>query len=879
MRKIIILLLLTISTTALAVIAKPGCGVYGDEYYHYRLDANHNQIEIASTIPQNSIHPRKSPQISTTFPTKGKVKSLVILVNFSDLAFTIPDANTAFTNMLNQKGYSANKGTGSAKDYFLASSMNQFEPTFDVYGPVTLSRPSSYYDTHCAQMVIDACDSLEHIIDWDAYDVNDDGDVDNIFIYYAGHNEAEGGPTESIWPHRSFVYTEQGGSFIRYYYIGKSGKRRWLWDYACTSELTGASGKTMCGIGTFCHEFSHVLGLDDLYNTKQSDVYTVGEWDLMCTGNYNNDGRTPPSLSAFERFILGWITPMQLSGSVDRDLEPIETGNKAYLIADTTHNMTALNPNPKEYWLLENRQKVGWDQPSGCIPGSGLLISHISWDGNKWENNTPNNSTPLLYDICEAYNPTPTYSSASDLFPGTGHITQFVPQSTSGKKLSEKQLENIRITKETNIAFHYGPNDGSGFQISKLSSDTIITEMVIKPTKYEIATINITGKKLCDSTLTIRVSGTRFTMSTDGKNFSRQTITDSVLPDSTYQKTIYVRYEPLQLCKTASCYIYVSLKNEIHQAQVSLFGKSIREKLIVPVNATDATDPTPYSFVAQWEHQSDAELYYLTLFTIKDEPCTTKETLNKTLSQESDSYQTAYSMLPIEQCKLNYSQFYDRQEGDGYLILEGKNKDQWSRVDSIHTRTVTFTTSKDYKFSSEQSYHTLRTTFYPSHKNVKVRINYIELTTLQTPEYIYSGDQCIIDAVEDTLLLTGLKPSTSYFYCLTCSESKGCTTNTTEPGNIIHTQTLPGTTQTNKQFTILYQNGEVWAYLPYPAENNSQFLIFSSDGRLVKEVPIPASEVHVQIPSYDLIKGQIYHVKYLTGSSMKRKQLWSKFLY
>ncbi|MDP4239337.1 MAG: M6 family metalloprotease domain-containing protein, partial [Bacteroidota bacterium] len=265
-----------------------------------------------------------------SYPLKGTPKSLVILVSFQDKSFVTTDPQTAFTNLLNQKGYSTNGGTGSATDYFHDSSMGVFNPQFDVVGPYTLPQPMAYYggnnasgnDVNPRQMVIDACTKASQAgVDFSQYDTDKDGVVDNVFIYYAGYNEAEGGPKNSIWPQR---WTLADLSTI---FNGVS-----VSDYACTSELRGNSGSTMCGIGTFCHEFGHVLGLPDYYVTSGTDHHTLSEWDIMDYGPYLNNGRTPPSYSAWDRFFLNWLTPTELKVGGNYSLDTLATSNKAYLI-------------------------------------------------------------------------------------------------------------------------------------------------------------------------------------------------------------------------------------------------------------------------------------------------------------------------------------------------------------------------------------------------------------------------------------------------------------------------------------------------------------------------------------------------------------------
>ncbi|MEI7504606.1 MAG: hypothetical protein WCJ61_15115, partial [Paludibacter sp.] len=133
--------------------------------------------------------------IQKSFPLIGSPKSLVILVNFSDKSFVTATPKLAYTSLLNDKGYSTNGGTGSAKDYFMASTYGKFLPTFDVVGPVTLPQTLDYYgknasngdDTNPQQMIIDACAAANTAgLDFTLYDTDNNGILDNVFVYYAG---------------------------------------------------------------------------------------------------------------------------------------------------------------------------------------------------------------------------------------------------------------------------------------------------------------------------------------------------------------------------------------------------------------------------------------------------------------------------------------------------------------------------------------------------------------------------------------------------------------------------------------------------------------------------------------------------------------------
>lgn len=302
----------------------------------------------------------------------GTKKGLVILVNFTDKKFNGPSPDAAFSDMLNQSGYSANSATGSARDFYMDNSGNQFIPQFDVYGPVDLPQNVAYYgvngangnDKNAEQMVIDACKLVKsnYAINFADYDNDKDGFVDNVFVFYAGYNEAESGDANTIWPHQ--------------YWVPKGNKIDGveLSSYACTSELRGSAGNTMAGIGTFTHEFGHVLGLPDLYDADGSDNGSgigIGAWATMASGGYLNNGRTPPYFGAIERWILGWINLSVLSPQDQNQniiIRPLSTENKAYVIE---------TPTPDEFFSFEVRKNgagTGWDQ---SLPGQGMLVYHI----------------------------------------------------------------------------------------------------------------------------------------------------------------------------------------------------------------------------------------------------------------------------------------------------------------------------------------------------------------------------------------------------------------------------------------------------------------------------------------------------------------------
>lgn len=302
---------------------------------------------------------------------------IVILAQFKDVPFTFTRED--FVEMLTKKDYSENGATGSAIDYFNAQFNGQVEFSFDVSEIVTLPEKRSYYgkndgndqDSRPAEMIADACRlAADAGIDFSLYDdYGDDGEVDNVFVFYSGADEAQLGDPDLVWSHAWFV---RDGAGIDLTLDGKVINR-----YACSSELSGSSAHelTMAPIGTFCHEYSHTFGLPDFYDTDyegEDGVISAALWNstsLMDSGNYNNEGRTPPYFNAIEREYLGISEPEMLEEG-EYVLEPISESGR-YLRMDTGTE--------GEYFLIECRSGKNWDAyiNGGTASASGMLVYHI----------------------------------------------------------------------------------------------------------------------------------------------------------------------------------------------------------------------------------------------------------------------------------------------------------------------------------------------------------------------------------------------------------------------------------------------------------------------------------------------------------------------
>lgn len=353
----------------------------------------------------------------SSFPVEGNQKGIVILVEYADVKFEYADS-LYFDRMLNEEGFADYGSLGSARDWFMDNSYGRFIPHFDVFGPVVLPNERAYYgkndkqgnDSHPEMMAVEACRLLDDTVDFSQYDRDSDGVIDNVFVFFAGNGEHDTNITDAVWPHSWDIDEALPDSTFIF-----DGVR--LNHYACSCEVADGY-KRPDGIGTFVHEFSHVLGLPDLYVTSYSRGFTPGEWSVLDLGPYNNDGLTPPNYSSFEKFALGWIdlTAVQ-PGAVS--LPDFAESGQAYILPTDSEN---------EYYYFENRQQRGNDT---FLPYHGMLVWHVDYNRTKWNDNTVNNSsTHQNVDLIEADNVKTEASRSGDPFPGVRNVTEFTYEST-----------------------------------------------------------------------------------------------------------------------------------------------------------------------------------------------------------------------------------------------------------------------------------------------------------------------------------------------------------------------------------------------------------------------------------------------------------------
>lgn len=355
-----------------------------------QLRAKANQDRIARMAKARRMATKKSLG-QTNGSYFGKKKGLIILVQYKDKKFKFGHNQKMYNRIANETGYANSLGfVGSVKDYFLAQSNGQFELDFDVVGPYTLNHEYAYYgapsgnshDVRPCDMVYDACRLADPDVNFTDYDWDGDGYVEQVYVLFAGLGQAAGGDENTIWPHEYKLQEGNNGSYV------SKDNNVVVNTYACGPELTlqytpVAYRERVDGIGTLCHEFSHCLGYPDLYDTGNGGNFGMGEFDLMDAGSYNGESFCPPNYSAYEKWFAGWITPTVLDKPAS--VKGMQAQDVKYGQAFVVYN----DNNKNEYYLIENRQQnVGiWDKQ---LPASGMMITHVDYDENIWENNNVN---------------------------------------------------------------------------------------------------------------------------------------------------------------------------------------------------------------------------------------------------------------------------------------------------------------------------------------------------------------------------------------------------------------------------------------------------------------------------------------------------------
>ena len=372
-------------------------------------------------------------------PAQGNRKVPIILVEYQD---------KKFKNSREQIINAMLTGNTSVQQYFHDQSNGKYDPDFEVFGIYTLSQNRQYYggndssgnDKGLGAMVTEACQmAAADGVSFSRFDTNNDNYCDVVIVIYAGVGEAQASYTvpSAIWPCnwnlRSASYYGLGGNGA----FRPNGSGPYVNNFAVFNEVHGSNdnGSTIDGIGTFCHEFGHCLGLPDFYDTNYGGHYGMGYWDIMDTGCYANDTYTPVGYSAYEKNFMGWINYIIPNPGTYYTL-PIwnqkneETDKALFLQSDINGN---------EFFIIENRRQQGWDR---YLPAQGMLIHHITYNASRWQANTPNNENIQLVTIMPADNTLSTNNESGDTWP-RNNKTEFTDNSTPAAKLNMAANGNI----------------------------------------------------------------------------------------------------------------------------------------------------------------------------------------------------------------------------------------------------------------------------------------------------------------------------------------------------------------------------------------------------------------------------------------------------
>lgn len=445
----------------------------GDEFYHYTINREGKQVREVNGMYQ-VVGEAPTPAVAKARHAKGVArrqrkeigvtpnaapKGVVILVNFSNKSMQSGHTNATFDEMCNSLNCTVNGGYPSAGQYFADQSNGAYRPQFDVFGPVTLSRNVAYYgtdgsqegdDQHATDAVIEGCRlaNEQFTINWADYDSDNDGYVDFVYVIYAGKGQADGGTSETIWPHNWEVSSaRQYGSCTYTAAQCKLGGKT-IENYAMSSEL---SGNSLGGIGTLCHEFGHVMGMPDFYDTNYGTNYdnnlTPCDWDVMDGGAYNGDGHCPPNYSPWEKEFFGWATTIN-PGNEGQNLTLYANGTQNYQPYQITTNGNYVGPTTAGLrYYIENRQAVGWDAP---LTGHGMLLWKVTFNATKWTDNEPNNTANNpYYTVVSAYGNKIGWDGSTDncpknTFPGTKNVTSYT--GITGKPLLNIAESNQVVT-------------------------------------------------------------------------------------------------------------------------------------------------------------------------------------------------------------------------------------------------------------------------------------------------------------------------------------------------------------------------------------------------------------------------------------------------
>ena len=388
MRKVIFLFALLASLTATA---------QDEEFLPIKGDCLPPPAVDDVAMARSVATPRRLPSVQTNWDSTRIYRQLVILVSFKgdSTYFKTENPREFYHRMLNESGFNQRNGKGCLAEYFHDQSRGMLHLQFDVYGPYAVDQKAQPYSSPTSETKNYGRDAMTAAtkmflaenpeIDFSQYDWNGNGKVNQVIYVFAGYGGNVNGSIDTngyLWPNTasfSSITTPDGKKIS---------------EYSSSAELWPTKSTNSCGFATIAHEFTHSLGLPDIYPTVKSGEFSIcDEWDLMDGGNFTNYGWCPPNYTALERYVLGWLDFVDLTEPTTiTGMKPVEEGGVVYRIKHSD----------SEWLLLENRQQRGWDF---AAPGKGLVVYHVNYDKAVWAGNTVNNDpSKHRFDLIHADN-------------------------------------------------------------------------------------------------------------------------------------------------------------------------------------------------------------------------------------------------------------------------------------------------------------------------------------------------------------------------------------------------------------------------------------------------------------------------------------------
>ena len=483
----------------------------------------------------------------------GQHKSIVILCEFPNKKFAAGHDSTYYWNMVNEEGYTNEEGAiGSIHDYFKDQSHGLLDLTFDVVGPIEMDYNYSHYgsgmslDTQTgdngwefAYEALNKVDSLYPNLNWADYDWDGDGEVENLYLIYAGYGQATGGSSSTLWPAQT-NFDDYNSYAVYYgypqYNVNFDGIK--INTFAYGNELYGNSSYNSKpqGMGTMTHEFSHCLGFPDLYNTNYSNSTDMGNWSILAAGSYGGPqgiGWVPVGYTAYEKWAAGWIDYKEFGAMNDTidNMKSTYNGGDAYVIYNDKMLKNA-NPKKLEYFVLENRTQNRWDT---YIPAQGLEVLHVNYDEDLWKNNNVNNGSNGHSNLVlvPADNNNSSYSERYDLWP-YNKKDSITPNSSPKLNFYNNQLDGTKTLAKKIVQIKWHAADSTvSFIFNPV--DTMLTPAPTVEAKPIAATANSGRTRyFADSTVVTLTAPLGFIRySTDSANWKDYTEPFTIKDDST----------------------------------------------------------------------------------------------------------------------------------------------------------------------------------------------------------------------------------------------------------------------------------------------------------------------------------------------------------